>query len=40
MLKLITNLPNHLKVTISAWVARGIIAITNLIAIKFLLPYL
>ncbi|WP_413852573.1 MATE family efflux transporter [Candidatus Ruminimicrobium bovinum] len=40
MFNLITNLPNHLKVTISAWVARGIIAITNLIAIKFLLPYL
>ncbi len=40
MLNLITNLPNHLKVTISAWIARGIIAITNLIAIRFLLPYL
>ena len=40
MLSLINNLPNHLKVTISAWVARGIIAFTNLIAIRFLLPYL
>jgi len=40
MFNIITNLPNHLKVTISAWVARGIIAFTNLIAIRFLLPYL
>ena len=40
MLNLIENLPNHLKVTISAWCARGIIAFTNLIAIRFLLPYL
>ncbi len=36
----ITNLPNHLKVTISAWVAKAILATTNLVAIRFLLPYL
>ena len=40
MVHLISNLPNHIKVTISAWMTRGIIAVTNLIAIKLLLPYL